>query len=73
MSWRSSVAIARPMSRTLVRWFSRAPSCWIDWSCAVQVAICWKFWAVRIATLAWVASDAMVSSSSRDQACGVSW
>ena len=73
MSWRSSVAMARPISRTLERWLSRAPSCWIDWSCAAQVAICSKFWAVRMATLAWVASAAIVSSSSADQACGRSW
>ena len=56
--------MAMPISCTLVRWLSRAPSCWIDWSWAAQVAICWKFWAVRMATLAWVARAAIVSSSS---------
>jgi hypothetical protein len=40
MSWRSSVAMASPMSPMLVRRLSRVPSCWIDWSCAVHVAIC---------------------------------
>ena len=32
-----------PISRTFDMWFRRAPSCWIDWSCAVQVDICSKF------------------------------
>ena len=49
---------------TLVRRLSRAPSCWIDWSWAAQVAMRWKFCAVRIATLACVARAAIVSSSS---------
>ena len=49
------------MSSTLVSRLSRVPSCWIDWSWAAQVAIRWKSWAVRIATLAWVASAATVS------------
>jgi hypothetical protein len=56
--------MATPMSRTFDRWLRRAPSCWIDCSWAVQVDICSKFCAVRIAMLAWVPSAAIVSSSS---------
>jgi hypothetical protein len=68
-----SVAMAMPISCTLVRWLSRVPSCWIDWSWAAQDAIFSKFWAFLIATDAWVARAAIVSSSSAVQPCGASW
>ena len=70
MSWRSSVAIAIPISWTLDNRFRRVPSCWMDPSWAAHVAIRSKSWAARIATLAWVARAAMVSRSSSVQACG---
>ena len=64
MSWRSSVAIDWPISATLDSRLSRVPSCWIDWSWAAHVAIRSKSCAAWIATLAWVASAPIVSSSS---------
>ena len=55
------------------RRLSRVPSCWIDWSWAAHVAMRSKSCAARIATLAWVARAAIVSSSSSVHGCGSSW
>ena len=50
---------------------SRAAGSTASW--AAHVAMRSKSWAARIATLAWVASAAMVSRSSSVQGCGSSW
>ena len=70
MSDSSSLEMASLISCSLVRRDKRAPSCWIDWSWAAQLAIWAKFWAFVTAVAAWDARAASVSSSSGSQGCG---